>query len=157
MRLLAIDLRAQLLARTGNGKALIVQEVLDAKHAFHVNSTVHSLAGTALGRLKLGEFRFPEAQDVAGEATQAAHLADPKIELIGNDNFAGHGFPHSTLGKLMHRGSTDEAARADIKSDNTRPSIEIRSEPPLTSTAAEEGWVAAWARSCLRPYLRPCG
>src|SRR3990170_392279 len=37
-----------------------------------------------LGR-ELGEFRLPVAEDVGRNARQGGHLADPKIELVGDD------------------------------------------------------------------------
>src|SRR6185312_9841039 len=91
-----------LLARTSNRKPLIVQEILDAEHAFYIHAAVHALASPALGWFELRELSLPETQDVAGQTTKTAHLTDPKIELVGDDDLAGSGFLHNTLCKLMH-------------------------------------------------------
>ncbi len=39
---------------------------------------------------KLG---FPEAEHVTGQAAKTADLANAEIELVGNDDLAGDGFP----------------------------------------------------------------
>jgi len=101
-RLLALGFRPQLLARSGNGKTLIVKELLDPENVFHVNLAVHPLAGTALGGLKLVELGFPEAEHVAGEAAKAADFANAKVKLVRNHNFAGNGFPDGSLCKFVH-------------------------------------------------------
>jgi hypothetical protein len=81
---------------------LLIQKLLDVNHVFHVCLTVHPLTAAALRRLQLGELRFPKAQHVAGEATEAADFADAKIELVRDDNFAANGFPCVSLCRFVH-------------------------------------------------------
>src|SRR5262249_56398558 len=76
---LRFALRAQLRARSGNGKPLVIEQFLDAEHVFHVQSPVHSLPGAAFGRLQLRKFRLPEAEDIAGQAAKAADFADAEV------------------------------------------------------------------------------
>jgi hypothetical protein len=50
----------------------------------------------------LWEFRFPEAQNVRGKVAKSRDLSDPKIKLVGDQNFLGPlfrvtFFPHSHL------------------------------------------------------------
>src|SRR5437868_6714197 len=49
---------AKLLPRAGNGKAILIEQLADVQHVIHVPPPVHPLAGAALGRPQLWEFRF---------------------------------------------------------------------------------------------------
>src|SRR5512146_2381142 len=52
--------QAGLLARPGDGEALVVQKFLDAQRVFHFAPPVHALPGAALAGLELRKFSFPE-------------------------------------------------------------------------------------------------
>lgn len=76
------------LAGAGDGVALVVQEALDAERQLHVALAVEALAGAALVGPHLGEFGFPEAEDVGFDAAQLSDFSDAEIELVGDQGFA---------------------------------------------------------------------
>ena len=92
LALVGFGFRAEVLARALDGESLVVEQLLDAQHAFHVALAVHALVRAALYRLQLREFAFPEAQYVGGQAAQAGHFADAEVELVGNENVVGFAF-----------------------------------------------------------------
>src|SRR5436305_12112611 len=57
--LFALGFRPQLLARTRNGEALVIEKLLDPEYVFHVDLAVHALTGAAFRGLKLVEFSLP--------------------------------------------------------------------------------------------------
>src|SRR5262245_48728129 len=75
-RLLATDLRAQLLPRPGNRKPLIVEEFLDTQNIFNIRPAVHSLACSALAGFELGKLGFPEPKDIARQPAEPADFTD---------------------------------------------------------------------------------
>ena len=86
--LFAFSFVAQVLARAGDGVALVVKKGFDAHNIFDIATTVHALTGAAFHWLQLREFRLPETQHVSGQAAQASDLADPKVKLLGDQNLA---------------------------------------------------------------------
>src|SRR5215471_8537701 len=92
-RLLPADLRTQLLARSGNRKPLIIEEFLHTQNIFNICPAVHPLACSALAGLKLGKLGFPEPKDIARQPAETADFTDAEIELVGNLDFTGDGFP----------------------------------------------------------------
>src|SRR5581483_257574 len=85
--LLGFAFRAELLASTRDGKALFIQQLLDAKHSLDIFATVHSLTSAAFHRLELRELGFPETQNVRRKAAEFRDFTNPEVELVGNDNF----------------------------------------------------------------------
>src|SRR5208283_2865860 len=69
----------EVLARPGDGEALVIEQLLDAKHALDVALTIHPLARAALYRFQLRELGLPEAQHIGGQAAEAGHLANAEI------------------------------------------------------------------------------
>src|SRR5664280_903742 len=78
-----------MLAGPGDGEALVVEQLLDAQHIFHVTLTIHSLSGAALDRLELRELGLPEAQHVSRETAKAGYFTDAEIELVRDDRIGG--------------------------------------------------------------------
>src|ERR1035437_8858334 len=83
----------EMLACPGYGEALVVEQLLDAQHIFHVTLTIHSLSGAALDRLELRELGFPEAQDVCRETAKAGYFTDAEVELVRDDRIGGGAGP----------------------------------------------------------------
>ncbi len=87
LRLVGFNFGAQLLAGAGDGESFFVEQLLDAKNALDVASPIHSLAGTAFNRLELGEFGFPEAKHVGGQAAESGYFANAEVEFVGDQDF----------------------------------------------------------------------
>src|SRR5882724_192116 len=75
-----------MLARTGNGEALAVEQVFDLDDHFHIATAVVPLSGAAFDGMQLRVFAFPETQDVRGQPAQAGNFTDPEIELVRNQD-----------------------------------------------------------------------
>src|SRR5438270_13037250 len=80
------DLRPQVLTCAGDGESLLVEQLLDAQNALDVLAAIHTLAGTALYRLELGELSFPKAQNVSRQVAQAGNFSNAEIELFRNQH-----------------------------------------------------------------------
>src|SRR5664279_4879317 len=78
-----------MLAGPGDGESLVVEQLLDAQHIFHVTLTIHSLPSAALDRLELRELGLPEAQHVSRETAKAGYFADAEVELVRDDRIGG--------------------------------------------------------------------
>src|SRR6201993_4857456 len=78
-----------MLASARNGVSLFIEQLLDAHDVLDISAPVHALAGAALHRLQLREFRFPETQDIGGKTAESGNFADSEIELLRNLDLAG--------------------------------------------------------------------
>src|SRR5215472_7694101 len=76
-----------MLARASDGESFFVEQLLDAQHVLDVFAAIHALSGIAFDRFQQGEFSFPEAQDVGGQAAELGDFADAEVELFRNDDF----------------------------------------------------------------------
>ena len=63
-----LNLIAKLNSRSGDSKAVLVKQFLDADHGFHIAFSIHSLPGAALHRFELRELCLPESKYVSGQA-----------------------------------------------------------------------------------------
>ena len=86
LRLVGFGFRAQLLARARDGESLIVEQLLDAQHAFDVALAVHALSRAAFDWLQLRELRLPEAKDIRGQVAKRGHFADPEIKFVRDED-----------------------------------------------------------------------
>jgi hypothetical protein len=89
--LVPLDLCPKVLACAGNGETFFVKKFLNAQNTFYVFVTVHSLPRAAFDRLELGEFSFPEAQNIGRQAAETGDLADPKIKFLWDHHIGGPG------------------------------------------------------------------
>jgi len=87
LRLVGFVFRAQLLAGAGDSESLLVEQLLDAEHAFDVALAVHALSRAALDWLQLRKFGLPETQDIRGQVAQGSHFADAEIKFVGDEDF----------------------------------------------------------------------
>jgi len=78
-----------MLARAGDGKALFVQQSLDAQNVFNIFAPIHALASAALDWLELRKLGFPKSQHVGRQPAKTGDFADTKVELFGNQDFGG--------------------------------------------------------------------
>ena len=95
------------LACSGEGVAFAMDKLLDAECEFDIAAAIETLAGAALGGAKLGEFLFPEAQDVGFDTAEASSLADAEVEFVGND-----GDGREPLFRSLFRHVTPRAGRS---------------------------------------------
>src|ERR1022692_1659043 len=94
-----------MLAGPGDGEALVVEQLLDAQHIFHVTLTIHSLPGAALDRPELRELGFPEAQHVSRETAKAGYFTDAEVELVRDDRIGGGAGLAALFFFRRHRGA----------------------------------------------------
>ena len=87
LSLVGFDFRAQLLTGAGDGESFFVEQLLDVQDALDVASSIHALAGAAFDWFELGEFGFPEAEHVGGQAAEGGDFADAEIEFVGDQDF----------------------------------------------------------------------
>jgi hypothetical protein len=80
-----------MLARAGDGKTFFVKKFLDSQNTFYILVPVHSLPRAAFNRFELRKFRFPEAQNVSGEAAEAGDFANAKVEFLWDHHIGGAG------------------------------------------------------------------
>jgi hypothetical protein len=93
-----------MLACACDGKTFFVKKFLDAQNAFYILVTVHPLPSTAFNRLELGKFRFPEAQNIGGQAAEAGDFAYAKVKFLWNHHIGGAGGLGDGSGAQAHRG-----------------------------------------------------
>lgn len=91
LRLFVFELGFEDLSRAGNGVALVVEELLDAKGHFDIAAAVEALAGSALVGFELGEFTLPEAQDVGWNVAEFGDFADAEVKLVRDVRPGGWG------------------------------------------------------------------
>jgi len=68
----------------GQGVALIVDELLDAQCELYFFTPIEPLAGPALVRFQAGKLGFPKTQHVRFDSADPRHVADAKVEPVGN-------------------------------------------------------------------------
>jgi hypothetical protein len=76
----------ELLARTLDGKALIVEKPLDLEHGLNILAAVETVSGAALDGLESGELGFPVTKDIGLGLGQLADFPDAKVEFVRNGN-----------------------------------------------------------------------
>ena len=87
LRFVGLGFGAQVLPRSRNRKALLVQQLLDAQHILDVAPAVHALSSAALDGLQLRELGLPEAEHIGRQMTESGYFSDAEIKFVGNDNF----------------------------------------------------------------------
>jgi hypothetical protein len=93
-----------MLACACDGKTFFVKKFLDAQNAFYILVTVHPLPSAAFNRLELGKFRFPEAQNIGGQAAEAGDFAYAKVKFLWNHHIGGASGLGDGSGAQAHRG-----------------------------------------------------
>ena len=83
-RTLAAGFGFELLLRTGDREALVVEQLLDAQDRLDVLAPIDALAGAVLGRRQGRELRLPVAQDVRLGVGDLADLTDLEKQLVGD-------------------------------------------------------------------------
>jgi len=83
---IGLHLETQLLPRAHNREPLLVKQLFDPQHTFHIAPAVHALPGAALHWLQLRKLAFPKAQHVCGQAAQRSHFPNAEIQLIRDEN-----------------------------------------------------------------------
>jgi hypothetical protein len=62
-----------------------VNQALNFQREFHIPTTIETLARPAFIGFELGEFCFPEPQDVGFDATDAGYVTYLEVEAVGDD------------------------------------------------------------------------
>jgi hypothetical protein len=96
LRFVGFHFRPQVLARSGDREAFLVEKLFDMQNVLDVFAAVHALSGAALYRLELGKFGFPEAQNVRRQMTETGNFTDTKIKFVGDQYVTGL---HLALGR----------------------------------------------------------
>lgn len=97
------DFHPQLLARSGNGEAFVIQQRLDANERLDIFAPIHPLAGAALDRLQLRKLRLPKTQNVGRQLAKSGNFANSEVQLLRNDNFVLRCEPGFRLRLIAHR------------------------------------------------------
>src|SRR4051812_28345334 len=82
LRLGGLGFQLQMLARTGDGESLFVEQLLDANKMLHIPLPIEPLSLAALLRTKLRELCLPETQHVSRQIAQLRYLTDTEVQLI---------------------------------------------------------------------------
>jgi hypothetical protein len=142
----------EMLAGAGDGEALVVEQGLDAQDIFHVALTIHALAGAALDRLELGEFGFPETQDVRRKTTQGGHFTNAEVELVGDDRIGDGAALFLVGGHEVRIGSGADRSQRDSESN-----CKLKRRRRGKDCAAARGRVGGKGKASAKLRLRrPC-
>jgi hypothetical protein len=84
-----LDFLGELLACSGDGVALAMDELFNAEDELDIFAPVEALAGSAFGGAELRELFFPETQDIGFYAAESSGFSDAEVEFVRNDGDGG--------------------------------------------------------------------
>ena len=96
------SIAGELLARTADGEALLIEQTADLADDQHIMALVIAAIAAAFDRLELGELLLPIAQHVRLDAAKIADFADGEVALTRDRRELAiiPGFQHKPLPAL---------------------------------------------------------